>query len=149
MTHFQGQPPSGALVQELELLVRTAIFKSASALVGVLLQQAADRSDAAYQPKPGEHRKGRETLQVQCLFGTFPIQRDYYHHPGKKRGHYPAHAALGLEVGYTPALARLICQAGAEAPGYEHAQRTLAETGGIVVSARQIQRVVQRVGEDA
>ena len=149
MTRFQSQTPHGQLVQELELLVRTAIFKSASALVGVLLQQAADRSDAAYQPKPGEHRKGRETLQVQCLFGTFPIQRDYYHHPGKKQGHYPADAALGLEVGYTPALARLICQAGAEAPGYEQAQRTLAETGGIVVSARQIQRVVQRVGEDA
>jgi hypothetical protein len=30
------------LVQELELLVRTAVFKSASALVGVLLQQAAE-----------------------------------------------------------------------------------------------------------
>ena len=54
-----------------------------------------------------------------------------------------------MEVGYTPALARLICLAGAAAPGYEQAQRTLADTGGIVVSARQIQRVVQRVGVEA
>jgi len=149
MSHFQGQTPQGKLVQELELLVRTALFKSASALVGVLLQQAADRSDVAYQPKPGEHRTGRETLQAQCLFGSFPIERDYYHHPGKKQGHYPADAALGLEVGYTPALARLICLEGADEPGYEKAQRHLAETGGIEVSARQIQRVVQRVGADA
>jgi hypothetical protein len=139
----------GHAVAQLELLVRTAVFKSANALVEVLLQQAADRSDAAYQPKPGEQRKGREPLQVQCLFGTFPIRRDYYYHPGKKQGHYPADAALGLEVGYTPALARLICLEGADEPGYEKAQRHLAETGGIEVSARQIQRVVQRVGQDA
>jgi hypothetical protein len=149
MAHFQGQAPHGQLVQELELLVRTAVFQSASALVGVLLQQAADRSDALYQPRPGEQRKGRETLQVQGLFGTFPLARDYYHHPGKHQGHYPADAALGLEVGYTPALARLICLEGADEPGYEKARRHLAETGGIAVSARQIQRVVQRVGQDA
>lgn len=149
MAHFQGQTPQGQLVQELELLVRTALFKSASALVGVLLQQAAARSDALYQAKAGEQRKGRETLQVQCLLGTFPLARDYYYHPAKHRGHYPADAALGLEVGYTPALARLICLEGADEPGYEKAQRHLAETGGIAVSARQIQRVVQRVGQAA
>jgi len=149
MTHFQEQTPHGQMVQELELLVRTALFKPANALVGWLLQAAADRSDATYQPKPGEQRKGREHLQVQCLFGSFPLERDYYHHPGKKQGHYPADAALGLEVGYTPALARLVCLEGADEPGYEKAQRHLAETGGIEVSARQIQRVVQRVGGDA
>jgi hypothetical protein len=149
MTWFQGQAPQGQRVQELELLVRTALFKSASALVGVLLQQAADRSAAAYQPKPGEQRKGRETLQVQCLFGSFALTRDYYYHPSKHQGHFPADAALGLEGGYTPALARLICLEGADEPGYEKAQRHLAETGGIEVSARQIQRVVQRVGQDA
>jgi hypothetical protein len=149
MTCFQGQTPHGQQVQELELLVRTALFQSASALVGVLLQQAADRSDAAYQPKPGQQRKGRETLSVQCLFGSFTLERDYYYHPGKQQGHYPADAALGLEVGYTPALARLICLEGADEPGYEKAQRHLAETGGIQVSARQIQRVVQRIGQDA
>ena len=98
MTRFQSQTPHGQVVQELELLVRTALFKSGSALVGVLLQQAADRSDAAYQPQPGEVRKGRVPLQVQCLFGSFAIQRDYYHHAGKQQGHYPADAALGLEA---------------------------------------------------
>src|SRR5271155_3676256 len=149
MAHFQGQTPHGQRVQELELLVRTALFKSGAALVGALLQQAADRSDARYQPKPGEQRKGRETLQVQCLFGSFVLARDYYYHPVKGQGHYPADAALGLEVGYTPALARLVCLEGADEPGYEKAQRHLAETGGIEVSARQIQRVVQRVGQEA
>ena len=129
--------------------MRTAVFKSANALVGWLLQQAADRVDAHYQPKPGEARKGREKLDVQGIFGRFPVERDYYYHPGRKQGHYPADAALGLEAGYTPALAKLICLEGADETTYLKAERHLERTGGIEVSARQIQRVVQRVGGGA
>ena len=131
------------------MLVRTAVFKSANEVVGFLFQQAADRLDAAYQPKPGEVRKGRETIQAQGIFGCFPLARHYYYHSGKKEGHYPADDALGLEVSYTPALAKLICLEGADEPTYLKAERHLEKTGGIPVSARQIQRVVQRVGRGA
>ena len=136
-------------MQELEVLLRTALFKPAAQLLGWLLQQAADRIDASYRPKVGEHRKGRAALEVQCMFGFFKLQRDYYYHPGKQQGHFPADAGLGLEGSYTPALSRLICLEGADEPGFEKAQRHLAETGGIVVSARQIQRVIQQVGRAA
>jgi hypothetical protein len=146
MARFQAAEPTGVAVQQLEVLVRTAIFKPANALVGFLLQEAADRIDATYQPKPGEERKGRESLQLDGMFGSSELKRDYYYHPGKKQGHYPADAALGLEVSYTPALARVICLEGADDPSYQKAERHLEETGGIRVSARQIQRVVQRVG---
>jgi hypothetical protein len=149
MACFQAQNPRGDAVAQLEVLVRTAVFKSANALVGWLLQQAADRVDAAYQPKPGQRHKGRETVEVQGIFGRFPLQRDYYYHPGKREGHYPEDAALGLEVGYTPALAKLMCLEGADAPTYLQAERHLEKTGGISVSARQVQRVVQRVGQSA
>ena len=134
---------------QLEVLIRTAVFKSANELVGWLLQQAVERVDATYQPKPGERRKGRETIRVQGIFGSFELSRDYYYHAGKDQGHYPADAALGLEVGYTPALAKLICLEGADEPTYLKAERHLEQTGGIPVSARQIQRVVQRVGRSA
>jgi hypothetical protein len=149
MAHFGGQMPDGPAVQQLEVLVRTAIFKPANALVQWLLQQAANRLDAAYQPTPGQQRKAREWVQVEGLFGSFRLERDYYYHEGKKQGRCPADAALGLEVGYTPALARLICVEGADEAGYQKAERHLAETGAIHVSARQIQRVVQRVGQHA
>jgi len=149
MARFQGQDPRGTAVQELEVLVRTAIFKPANVLVGCLLQAAADRVDAAYQPKLGQQHKGREKLQVQGLFGLFELERDYYYHEGKQQGHYPADAALGLEVSYTPALARLMCLEGADDSSYQKAENHLRETGGIAVSARQIQRVVQRVGVSA
>lgn len=114
-----------------------------------MLQQAADQADTLYQPKPGEVRKGRERLQTQGIFGHFELLRDYYHHPGKHTGHFPADASLGLEGSYTPALAKLLCLEGADESTYLKAERHLAQTAGIEVSARQIQRVVQRVGEPA
>jgi len=136
-------------VQQLEVLVRTAIFKPANQLVGYLLQAAADRIDAAYQPAPGQHRKERQSITVQGIFGSFELARDYYYHAGKKLGHIPADAALGLEVGHTPALARLVCLEGADETSYQKAENHLRETGGIPFEARQIQRLVQHVGAEA
>lgn len=149
MARFGATAPNGLAVQQLEFLVRTAIFRPANQLVAFLLQAAADQIDAAYQPKPGQHRKGREALQVEGIFGSFPLQRDYYYHPGKKQGHYPADAALGLEGACTPALAKLICLEGADQSSYQQAENHLRDTGGIHVDGRQIQRVVQRVGAEA
>lgn len=149
MARFATQELTGVAVQELETLVRTAVFKSANDVVGYLLQGAADRIDAAYQPKPGQQRKGREKITVDCIFGSFPLQRDYYYHEGKKEGHFPADAALGLEGSATPALARLACLEGADEASYQKAEEHLRETGGIVISSRQIQRLVQQVGSAA
>jgi hypothetical protein len=73
----------------LEILVRTAVFKSANQLVEWLLQQSVERIEAAYQAKPGQVRKGRETIRVQGIFGSFDLTRDYYYHAGKDQGHYP------------------------------------------------------------
>lgn len=117
--------------------------------MGQLLQEAADRIDASYKPKPGEVRKGRHPLQTQGIFGTSILWRDYYHHPGKKQGRHPADEALGLEGGHTPALARLVCLEGSDETSYAKAALHLNEVGGIVLGERQIQREVQRVGPSA
>ena len=77
MARFQANAPNGVVVQELEVLLRTAVFKSANQVVGYLLQQAADRIDAAYQPPPGYHYKGRATITLDCIFGSFRLERDY------------------------------------------------------------------------
>ena len=149
MARFQVGEPNGVAVQQLEVLVRTAVFKSANAVVGFLLQGAAGRMDAIYQPKPGQQYKGRASVQVEGMFGSFALERDYYYHEGKGEGHYPADAALGLETGHTPALTRLMCLEGVEETSYQKAEQHLEETGGIRVSGRHIQRMVQRVGAAA
>src|SRR5690349_13468009 len=119
------------------------MFKPATALVGFLLQAAAEQIDAAYQSKPGEQRKGRASVTVDCIFGSFVLERDYYYHAGKGSGHYPADAALGVEGGKTPALLRLVCLEGADAASYQKGEEHLWETGRINVSARQVRRTVQ------
>ena len=131
------------------MLVRVAVFKSANEVVSFLFQRAADQIDRAYEPKPGEHYKGHTTVQIEGMFGFFPLKRAYYYDTRKQQGHCPADAALGLEGAYTPALARLICLEGADETSFEKAHEHLRETGGIEVSARQIQRVVQEVGSAA
>ena len=141
--------PNGVEVQQVECLLRVAIFKPANEVIAFLLQAAADRIDAEYQPKPGEQFKGKQSVDIHGIFGSFKLLRNYYYHPGKRQGHFPADNVLGLEGGCTPALARLTCLVGADEPGFEKAQRHLKEVGAIEVSGRQIQRMIQRVGGDA
>lgn len=151
MTRWLATDPGQLAVEELdlEMLLRAAVFKTTNQLMGYLFQQLADRIDAAYQPQPGYGRKGRVERTIDCIFGSFQIQRDYYYHEGKQVGHYPTDAALGLEEGKTPALARLVCLEGADQASYQQAEEHLHQTGGIHISARQIQRLVQRVGAAA
>lgn len=146
---FRSKEPAGTAVAKLEVLVRAAIFKPTNELVGTLLQQAVGRIEETYMAKPGEHLKGREPLVVQGMFGRFLLLRRYYYHSGKKQGHFPADAALGLEGAYTPALTRLICLEGSDETSFLQASEHLREVGGISISERQIQRVVGRVGPHA
>jgi hypothetical protein len=151
MTGFLATDLGQLAVQELdfEVLLRAAVFKSTNQLMAHLFQKLTDRIDAAYQPKPGYGYKGRVEVTLECIFGSFRIQRDYYYHEGKPLGHYPTDAALGLEGGKTPALARLVCLEGADEASYQKAEEHLRDTGGIHLSARQIQRLVQSVGAAA
>lgn len=143
------QSPGGADAQELEILLRVALFKPAADLLAHLFQERADQIDASYRPKPGWHRKGRQSLQVQCIFGSFALERDYFYHPQKKLGHFPADASLALEGGLTPALARLACLESIDEASFEKAEKHLKETGGIDLPARQLQRIASHIGPDA
>ena len=110
-----------------------------------MFQAVAARVDAAYRPRAGEYLKERATIQAQCLFGTFALERDYYW-SSARGGRCPADDALGLEAGHSPALLRLACLEGADENSFDKAQRHLDQTGGIAMDARQIERLVQRVG---
>jgi len=148
MERFLAGPADGPAVLQIEDLVRAALFQTGAQVVGHLFQAIADRADAAYRPRRGEHFKEKAAIQVLCLFGEFTLRRDYYYAPGRG-GHCPADEALGLETGHSPALVRLACLEGADETSFEKARRHLEQTGGIEMDARQIQRLVQRVGPTA
>ncbi len=138
------------------MLVRTAAFNLANQLVGVgYFQQAVDRSDAAYQAKPGEvtEERLRESIQAQGVFGCFPLARSEITTitTGKDQGHYPADDARALEVSDDPPGQAPISPGRRFLTNKLTSKRsvTFSKTGSIVVSAAQIQRVVQRVGSAA
>jgi hypothetical protein len=145
VTRFLSQALTGESVLGIEELVRAALFRTGVSVIGDLFQTVADRIDAAYCPQAGESFKARVPTEVHCLFGHFPLRRDYYYHP-RRGGHYPVDEALGLDDGHTPGLVRLACLEGADESGYEKAQAHLLATGGIHMDGRQIHRLVQRVG---
>ena len=76
------------------MLVRTAVFKSTSSLIAFLLQTAADRIDASYQPKPKEQFKGRVSSTVECIFGSFKLERLLLP-SGQERGALPGGCGSG------------------------------------------------------
>jgi len=95
--------------------------------------------------RPGEKCTAGVARQVETLFGTVTLQRAYYHAAAQGSGRYPLDQALGLLGPYTPGLARLMHRAGAQT-GFESASEDLRVYGGIVVSGRQIHRLMQEVG---
>ena len=74
--------------------------------------------------------------------GPFFLWRDSYFAATQRQGHSPADPALGLELGYTPVLARLICLAAVNHPGFEQAAENLGPTGVIEIS-----RCIKHSGE--
>jgi hypothetical protein len=126
----------------LELKVRDLLLQAGAKLLEPVVQFLADQFDASFEPGPRMRWVDRRPLGIQGLFGSMQIQRDYYF--DGQSGHCPADAALALEVAYTPALARLACRAAAQS-SYREASRDLFEYAGIIVSERQIERVVERM----
>jgi hypothetical protein len=69
------------------------------------------------------------------------LRRAYY--VGPKGGRYPLDEQLDLHDQYTPAVAQLMCWAGAMDPSFEQASQTLRHFAGLEIPSRQIPRVVQ------
>lgn len=129
-------------VLEWEQQFRDALLAVGAQLFGPMLQKRIDQIDSQFQAGPDQKFIGCRAIEVATLFGDVRVRRKYF--LGKKGGHSPADAGLGLEGRATPALARLVSRAAAQQP-YGAASRDLAEYGSIRVDERQIQRIVQRI----
>jgi len=96
------------------------------------------------QPGPGEKCYAARPTTVDSLFGEVSLRRNYYT-DGQGGGRAPLDETLGIVEGCTPALARLMCRAGA-VEHYEAAAQSLTEYSGVQVNGRRIQRMVNRLG---
>lgn len=93
----------------------------------------------------GEKIGGCHEKVVLSMFGAVRIRRRYYYNALQGCGRYPLDEALGLQNGYTPAVVRLMCRAGAR-DSYKESSADLLAYAGLEVSAQQINRMVQSIG---
>jgi hypothetical protein len=129
--------------QWLELGLREALRQDGRRALEELFNDANWRLERD-QTKPGEKCYAARPTTVDTLFGPLCVRRNYYT-DGQGGGRAPLDEALGTVEGCTPALARLMCRAGA-VEHYEAAAESLHEYSGLTVNGRRIQRMVNRLG---
>lgn len=128
----------------IETGLKTALLADACEMIEHLLDDP-QVVIAGANKLPGEKRGGIQQKVVLSMFGPVRLQREYYYNPEHGCGRYPLDEALGLENGYTPAVVRLMCRAGAR-DTYEESSADLLAYAGIAVSAQEINRMVRRIG---
>jgi len=96
--------------------------------------------------RPGEERSGTQPKTVLTLLGYVTLgTRQYLYDPQQRTGRFPLDQALELIEGYSPAVAKGMCRAGALAGSFEAASQDVLAYLGLDIDARQIQRMIQRV----
>jgi hypothetical protein len=129
--------------QWLELGLREALRQDGQRALTELLNDPHWRVQADQCQKDEKCYAGRP-LSVETLFGQVTVRRNYYA-DGQGGGRAPLDDALGIVEGCTPALARLMCRAGA-LEHYGAAAQSLDEYTGLTIQGRRIQRLVNRLG---
>jgi hypothetical protein len=127
----------------LELGLREALQRDGRRALEDLLNDAHWRVEGDHV-RPEEKCYAARPNEVGSLFGEVVLRRNYYT-DGKGGGRAPLDEALGIVEGCTPALARLLCRAGA-VEHFEAAAQSLNEYTGLTVNGRRIQRMVHRLG---
>lgn len=130
-------------MEAIELGLRAALLKDGRTLLEQLYHQS-DLSIPDNASRPGEKCHPDRAKNLQTLFGTIAVRRDYFYHPESQTGRFPLDQALGLVHSFSPALVRLASRAAAK-EGYESASQDLLVQSGVAIEGRQIQRLVNFV----
>lgn len=124
----------------VELGLREAIMKDARGALEALYQDS-HLTMANQEGRPGEKCHAGRAKDVDTVFGTITLRRNYFYQESTGKGRAPLDEALGLINGFSPALVRLTSRAAARM-GYENASQDLAALANIKLDGRQIQRLV-------
>lgn len=130
-----------------EQTFRAAAQKDTAALLESFLNHELSHLLPPSERRKDEHFHSWRKRQVTTLCGNITLRRAYY--VGTKGGRYPLDEQLGLHDQYTPAVAQLMCWAGAMDPSFQHASQTFQRFAGLDIPDRQIQRVVQECAQGA
>lgn len=131
----------------IERTLRDASLRDTARLLESFLNHELPRLLDEPHLKPQERFHSHQPRTVTTVLGPITLRRAYYR--GPQGGRYPLDEALGLHDQYTPAVAQLMCWAGAMDSSFELASETLLRFAGLSIPGRQVQRVVNAFGQQA
>jgi hypothetical protein len=133
-------------LEAVELGLRAAMNRD---LCGVLEQLLNDPGLVVPedQSRAGEKCHRGRGKDMETIFGSVPLWRNYYHGAAAEGGRVPLDQALGLLHSYSPGLVRMMCRMGAR-QSFEAGAQDLKALAGVEVEGRQIQRIVNLVGPE-
>ena len=130
-----------------EQTLRAAAQQDTAAILESFLNHELPQLLPKAQRRPDEQFHSGRQRQVCTLCGRITLRRAYY--VGPQGGRYPLDEQLGLHDQYTPAVAQLMCWAGAMEASFEQGSQTLQRFAGLNIPGRQIQRLVQHYATHA
>jgi hypothetical protein len=130
-----------------ETTLRAAAQKDTAAVLEEFLNHELPHLLPSAQLRPGERFHSWRHRRVVTLAGPIRLRHAYY--LGPQGGRYPLDEQLGLHHQYTPAVAQLMCWAGAMDPSFEQASQTLQRFAGLAIPNRQIPRLVKHFAAHA
>jgi len=130
-----------------EQTLRAAAQKDTAAVLETFLNHELPQLLPPAKCRKNEQFHSWRQRQVVTLAGPITLRRAYYVSP--QGGRCPLDEQLGLHDQYTPAVAQLMCWAGAMEPSFEQASQTLQRFAGLNIPNRQIPRVIQHYAANA
>lgn len=130
-----------------EQTLRAAAQKDTGAVLEAFLNHELPQLLPTSERRKNERFHSWRQRQVITLSGPIKLRRAYYVSP--QGGRYPLDEQLGLHDQYTPAVAQLMCWAGAMDPSFEQASQTLQRFAGLSIPGRQIPRVIRHCAASA
>jgi hypothetical protein len=137
----------GSCPQWLEEELRAVLHRDACHLLQRLLGDPELFPDEE-PARALEKRYPQRPRRVQTLFGPVELRRSYYHHHPSHTGRCPLDEKLGLVESFSPAVARMMCQAAARSGSYAQAAEDLRLYAGVEIETRAFDRLVGRVAGD-
>jgi hypothetical protein len=139
-------------LESFELAIRSSMHQVGQSMLGLFIN--ADGGD--YRGKTvsdGEgHRYdfiGFRNKQLTTVLGLVTVKRAYYYNRESGKGYCPKDCALDIEgTSYSSGVRRMMGKVGA-CRSFALGSEDMQELAGIVVSAKEVERVSQAVGDQA
>lgn len=134
-----------------ETALRAAVLSAgAQALAGLLQGLGCGRREATLWCECGSRMEsqGLQRKELLTILGPVGYERSLFQCPACRKTRYPGDEELDL-VGTTrsPGLRRMMARAGSQSP-FKEGRDNLKMYAGIEVSAKDVERVAERIGQD-